>query len=139
MVEIANLALLAHSRYDVYQAALNAYAAKAPNRVMAAGLLPPSPVERTIRGIDKLYKAAVQAAEDFSECDVIIKKRKDQLLAIDQKMRVQVEQYGRDIIAQLETPSGLEGAFMRDPLLGRAYARMLNARAKHASICGMAS
>jgi hypothetical protein len=135
MVEIANLALLAHTRYEVYQTALNAYSAKAPNRVTPAGLLPPSPAERMIRGIDKLYKAAVRAAAEFNECDVIVKKRKDQLQMIDQKMRVQVEQYGRDIIGQLETPTGLEGAFMRDPLLGRAYARMLNARARHASIC----
>jgi hypothetical protein len=134
MDEITNLTLLAHSRYDVYQTALKAYSAKAPSRVTVGGLLPPSPAERMIRGIDRLYKAAVKAAEEFSECNAIIKKRKDQFEKIDQHMRVQVEQYGRDIIAQLETPTGLEGAFKRDPLLGRAHARMLAAQVRRASV-----
>lgn len=134
MEEIANLTELAHSRYDAYQTALKAYSEKAPKRVAAGGLLPPSPMERMIRDIDNYYKAAVKAAAAFSECDAIIKKRKEQLEIIDQKMRLQVEQYGRDIITQLETPSGLEGAFMRDPLLARAHARMLRAEARRASV-----
>jgi hypothetical protein len=136
MEEITNLTLLAHSRYDEYQRALKAYSEKAPNRVTASGLLPPPTARHMIRGIDRLYKAAVKAAADYTECNAIIKKRKDQLEEIDQKMRVQVEQYGRDIIAQLETPTGLEGAFMRDPLLGRAHARMRAAEARRAAVCG---
>lgn len=126
--EISNLTLLAQSRYDIYQLALRSYAAKAPGRVTADGMRRPSPSERMVAGINKLYKAAVQAAEEFREVNDIIKKRKEKLSEVDYKLRVQLEQYGRDLIAQLETESGLEGAFRRDPLLSRAHARMVTAR-----------
>jgi hypothetical protein len=126
--EIANLTALAQHRYEGYQEALNAYAAKAPGRVTAGGMKPPLPSDRMFAGINKLYKAAVKAAEDFREVNDIIKKRKDKLSEVDYKLRVQLEQYGRDLIAQLETDSGLEGAFRRDPLLGRAHARMVAAQ-----------
>jgi hypothetical protein len=132
--EIANLALLAHNRYEVYQEALKAYKAKAPGRVTATGLQPPSAAERTIRDIDKLYKAAVKAAAEFREIEPIIKKRRTQLTEIDWKLREQVEQYGRSLISQLETKAGLESAFQRDPLLGRAHARMQAAQARRAAI-----
>jgi hypothetical protein len=134
MEEIANLGVLAHSRYDTYQNALKAYSAKAPGRVTAGGLLPPSTTDRMTSGIDKLYKAAVKAAEEFREVNTIIKKRKDRLTEMDWKLRVQIEQYGRDLIAKLETDNGLEGAFRRDPLLGRAHARMLAAQTRMASL-----
>jgi hypothetical protein len=137
--EISNLSILAHDRYDMYQAALKAYASKAPNRVTAGGLLPPSPTERMIRGIDKLYNTALKAAEECREVNTNIKKRKDKLVEMDWKLREQVEQYGHALIAQLETTTGLEGAFKRDPLLGRAHARMLAAEARRTSIRDSAS
>ncbi len=65
MEEISNLTLLAHDRFATYQAALKAYEAKAPSRVTPSGLLKPSPTERMIRGVDKLYRDAVKAAELF--------------------------------------------------------------------------
>jgi hypothetical protein len=132
--EIANLTDLAQHRYETYQASLKAYAVKAPGRVTGGGIKPPSPTERVVRGIDKLYKTAVQAAEAFREVNDIIRKRKDKLGEIDYKLREQVEQFGRDLIAQLETTTGLEGAFKRDPLLGRAHARMTAARARQVSV-----
>ena len=128
--ELANLTALAKVRFETRQATLKAYAAKAPSRVNNSGLLPPSPAERMIGGIDKLYKAAVKAAEEFNEVNEIIKKRKDRLEAIDNEVRTVLEQHGRDLIAQLETPAGLEGAFRRDPLLARAHARMTAAAAR---------
>jgi hypothetical protein len=137
--EIGNLTTLARARFDARQATLKAYAAKAPGRVTAGGLLPPSPQERMISGIDKLYKAAVKAAEEFNEVNEIIRKRKEKLEEIDREVRTLLEQHGRDLIAHLETPSGLEGAFKRDPLLGRAHARMLAAEARREAIRGSAS
>jgi len=134
MDEINNLTALARDRFERYQVSLTAYRSKAPSRVTAAGLLPPSPSERMIAGINKLYKAAAQAADEYREVTDIIKKRKDKLGEIDWKLRVQVEQYGRDLIAQLETETGLEAAFRRDPLLGRAHARMLAAQARKAHV-----
>lgn len=122
--EISNLNELAHHRYEAYQDALKAYSAKAPGRVTAGGLKPPLPSDRMVKGINKLYKDAVKAAEEFREVNDIIKKRKDKLSDVDYRMRVQVEQYGRDLIAQLETERGLQTAFQRDPLLSRAHARM---------------
>jgi hypothetical protein len=132
--EINSLTSLARARYAERQTTLKAYAAKAPGRVSSGGLLPPSPAERMIGGIDKLYKTAVKAAEEFNEVNEIIKKRKEKLDKIDAEVRTVVEQHGRDLIAQLETPTGLEGAFKRDPLLGRAHARMLAAEARRASV-----
>lgn len=126
--EITNLTLVAHNRYETYRAALKAYASKAPRRVTSGGLLQPSPAERMIAGVDKLYRAAVKAAAEFSEVNDIIKKRKVKLEEMDWKMRARVEEYGHNLIAQLETPSGLESAFKRDPLLGRAHARMVSAQ-----------
>lgn len=126
--EIANLTELAHHRRIAYQNALQAYAAKAPGRVQGGAMKPPLPSDRMIKGIHKLYKDAVKAADEFREVNDIIKKRKDKLSDLDYKLRTQVEQYGRDLIAQLETERGLEGAFARDPLLGRAHARMLALR-----------
>jgi hypothetical protein len=132
--EINNLTTLARARFDARQLTLREYAAKAPGRVGSGGLLPPSPAERMIGGIDKLYKSAVKAAAEFNEINEIIKKRKEQLEKIDEEVRTLLEQHGRDLIAQLETPTGLEGAFKRDPLLGRAHARMLAAEARRASV-----
>jgi hypothetical protein len=132
--EINNLTALARVRFEVRQTTLKAYAAKAPGRVSTGGLLPPAPAERMIGGIDKLYKAAVKAAEEFNEVNEIVKKRKEKLDQIDYEVRSLLEQHGRDLIAQLETPTGLEGAFKRDPLLGRAHARMLAAEARRASV-----
>jgi hypothetical protein len=137
--EINNLSALARARFDVRQTTLKEYAAKAPSRVTAGGLLPPSPAERMIGGIDKLYKTALKAAEEFNEVNEIIKKRKEKLDKIDLEVRTVLEQHGRDLIAQLESPAGLEGAFKRDPLLGRAHARMLAAAARRESVRDSAS
>lgn len=132
--EITSLTALARSRYELRQSTLRAYAAKAPGRVSAGGLLPPSPAERMIGGIDKLYKAAVKSAEEFNEVNDIIKKRKEKLDEIDNEVRSVLQRHGHDVIAQLETPTGLEGAFKRDPLLGRAHARMVAAEARRESV-----
>jgi hypothetical protein len=132
--EISNLTLLAQDRYQTYQNALKAYAAKAPGRVKAGGIAPPLPTERVIAGVDKLYKAAIKAADEYRELETIVKKRRAKLEEMDWKLRTQIEQYGRDLIAQLETPAGLESAFKRDPLLGRAHARMLAAQARRATV-----
>jgi hypothetical protein len=133
-LEINNLTALARARFEARQLTLREYAAKAPGRVGSGGLLPPSPAERMIGGIDKLYKSAVKSAEEFNEVNEIIKKRKEQLEKIDEEVRNLIEQQGREIIAQLETPKGLEGAFKRDPLLGRAHARMVAAEARRQSV-----
>ena len=132
--EISNLTQLARGRYNIYQDALKAYAAKAPSRVKRGGLLPPSMADNMIGGISKLYKTALKAAEEFREVEGMIKNLKARLEEMDSQMREQVEQYGRSLIAQLGTPSGLQGAFMRDPLLSRAHARMLAAESRRASV-----
>ena len=137
--EITNLTALARSRFETRQQTLRDYKAKAPNRVTATGLLPPSPTERVIPGVDKLFKTAVKAAEEFNEVNEIIKKRKDKLDKMDEEVRTVIEQHTRDIIAQLESPVGLEGAFKRDPLLQQAHKRMLAAEARRAAIRNVAS
>jgi hypothetical protein len=92
---------------------------------------PPGP---GMQGADKLFKAAVKAAEEFAEVNDILKKRKEKLEAIDTEVRNVLEKHGRDLIAALESPQGLEGAFKRDPLLERAHSRMMAAEARRASV-----
>lgn len=130
--EITDLSLLARSRFETRKATLQAYAAKAPSRVTAAGLQPPSAAEWLVAGIDKLYKAALKANAEFVECNEILKKRKDKLDELDREVRALVEKNGHDLIAQLETAAGLEAAFKRDPLLSRAHARMIAAQPRRA-------
>jgi hypothetical protein len=127
--EITNLTSLARIRFDVRQTSLKAYAEKAPGRVTASAVQPPLPGT----GADKLYKVAIKAAEEFAEVNDILKKRKEKLDAIDTEVRAVLEKHGRDLIAALESPTGLEGAFKRDPLLERAHARMLAAEARRTS------
>jgi hypothetical protein len=134
MVEITNLTALAHARYEAYRTSLKNYSAKAPGRVKGTAVQAPMPTDRMISGIDKLYKAALKAADEYREVNDIIKKRKDKLGEIDWKMREQIEEYGRSLISQLETERGLEGAFQRDPLLGRAYARMMAAEGRRSAV-----
>lgn len=129
MEEITNLTSLARARFDTRQASLKAYSEKAPGRVTASAVQPPLPGS----GADKLFKAARKAAEEFAEVNDILKKRKEKLEAIDAEIRTVLEKHGRDLIAALESPTGLDGAFKRDPLLERAHARMLAAEARRAS------
>jgi hypothetical protein len=129
MEEITNLTALARLRFETRQESLKAYGAKAPGRVTSASVQPPLPGS----GADKLYKAAIKAAEEFAEVNDILKKRKEKLEAIDAEVRKVLEQHGRDLIAALESPVGLEGAFKRDPLLERAHSRMVAAEARRTS------
>jgi hypothetical protein len=119
--EIANLTSLARIRFEARQEMLKRYAASAPGRVTAGGLLPPLPTDRNS---GPLYKAAVKASMEFAEVNEILKKRKEKLDQIDAEVRTVIEKHGNDVIAALESQKGLEGAFQRDPLLERAYTRM---------------
>ncbi|HEV8020359.1 MAG TPA: hypothetical protein VGP41_03785 [Candidatus Lustribacter sp.] len=110
--ELNDLTILARDRNDIYRAAVAAY--RSTPGPKSAGL----------------QKAALKAAADYKELEAIVKKRREALDAIDRRLRVEIEQYGRELIGQLETPGGLESAFKRDPLLARAHARMLAAQAR---------
>lgn len=116
ITELNDLTVLGRDRNETYRAAVAAY--KTTTGAKSAGL----------------QKAALKAAAEYKEVEAIIKKRREALEAIDRRLRVEIEQYGRELINQLETPAGLEAAFKRDPLLGRAHARMLAAQARRGAI-----
>ena len=129
--EVEDLRLLAVSRAESRTAAVKAYALRAPTRVTTTSLLPPNAGDRVANyGVDKLFRAAVKAAEDFNEVNEILRKRRDSLEAIDIEMRTVLAQHNDDLVRFLETPDGLANAFKRDPLLGQAHARMKSAMAK---------
>ncbi len=131
IVEVENLRLLVVSRAESRTAAVKAYALRAPTRVTATSLLPPNAGDRVGNdGVDKLFRSAVKAAEDFNEVNEILRKRRDSLEAIDIEMRTVLAEHHNDLIRFLETPDGLMNAFKRDPLLGQAHARMKSAVAK---------
>jgi hypothetical protein len=133
--EIGNLRTLARVRSDARTAAVKAYAQRCPSRVQGTAFLPPGPAER-VGGGDKLFKAAMKAHEEFTEVNEILKKRKEALDAIEVEMRAILQKRNEELIRMLETPSGLENAFKRDPLLGRAHARMKTAVAQRDALLG---
>ncbi len=133
--EINNLRTLARVRSDARTTAVKAYAQRCPTRVQGTAFLPPGPAER-VGGGDKLFKAAMKAHEEFNEVNDILKKRKDAIDAIEAEMRTILQKRNEDLIRMLETPSGLENAFKRDPLLGRAHARMTAAVANRDALQG---
>ena len=133
--EIENLRMLAKMRGDARTAALKAYAQRCPGRVTATSLLPPAATDRVGGfGVDKLFKTAVKAAEEFNEVNDILKKRRASLEEIESEMRTVLQKHNDDLIRFLETPTGLENAFKRDPLLGRAHARMKAAVAQRDAV-----
>jgi hypothetical protein len=136
--EIENLRALTKIRGDARTQALRVYQQRCPGRVTATSLLPPAATDR-MGGADKLFKAAVKAAEEFAEVNDILKKRREALEAIESEMRTVLQKHNDDLIRFLETPSGLENAFKRDPLLGRAHARMKAAIAQRDAVLAAAS
>src|SRR5271163_5129642 len=84
VAEISNLTVLAHDRHETYRAGVAAY--KATTGAKSAAL----------------QKAALKAAAEYKEVEAIIKKRREALDAIDRRLRVEIEQYGRELINQLE-------------------------------------
>jgi hypothetical protein len=126
--EINSLVSLAHIRHETRSTTLRAYAARCPGRVRGTDVLPP-PAGGAFNGDDKLYKAALLAADEFNELSDILRKRRALLEAIDGEMRTKLADYNRNLIAMLESPEGLANAFRRDPLLERAHQRMKAAQA----------
>jgi hypothetical protein len=133
--EVENLRTLARVRSDARTTAVKAYAQRCPTRVQGTAFLPPGPAER-VGGGDKLFKAAMKAHEEFNEVNEILKKRKEALDAIDVEMRTILQKRHEELIRMLETPTGLENAFKRDPLLSRAHARMKAAVAQRDALVG---
>ncbi len=129
--EINNLVSLAHIRHEARVATLRAYAARCPGRVRGTELLPPPP-GGAFNGTDKVYRAALTAADEFNEVNEILRTRREILEAIDGEMRTRLTEYNENLIAMLESPDGLSTAFRRDPLLERAHQRMKAAQRAHA-------
>ncbi len=128
--EIENLHALAAMRAETRTAAVRAYAQRCPARVTATSMLPPGPAERVGgNGVDKLYKIAVKAAEEFNEVNDVLRKRRESLEEIDREMRDVLHKQNEELIRVLESPDGLATAFKRDPLLGLAHTRMKAAAA----------
>jgi hypothetical protein len=126
--EIDNLRALAKVRADQRTEAVRIYAQRCPTRVTPTSLVPPGAADRMGNfGVDKLFKLAVKAAEDFNEVNEILRKRREGLESIDTEIREVLQKHTDDLIAFLETPDGLANAFRRDPLLGQAHARMKSA------------
>jgi len=133
--EIENLRALARIRNDARAQALAQYGRLCPGRVTATSLLPPTAADR-INGADRVYKSALKAAEEFNEVNDILKKRRESLEEIDSEMRTVLQKHNADLIRALETPSGLQNAFKRDPLLRIAHARMKAAIAQRDALLG---
>ncbi len=122
--EIENLRVLSRLRADTRTDAVKAYAQRCPSRVQGTAFLPPGPTDRVGGGAEKLFKSAMKAHEELTEVTDILKKRREALDTLETEMRAILQKRNEELIRMLETPEGLENAFKRDPLLGRAHARM---------------
>lgn len=135
--EIENLRVLSRVRAETRTDAVKAYAQRFPSRVQGTAFLPPSPTDRVGGGADKLFKSAMKAHEELNEVTDILKRRREALDTLETEMRAILQKRNEELIRILETPEGLENAFKRDPLLGRAHARMKAAVAQRDALLGV--
>jgi phosphoglycerate dehydrogenase-like enzyme len=137
MKEVDNLLTVGKFRAEAKNVAIKAYAQRCPGKVTASGMQPPNPADRmTFSGAEKLYRAALKASEEFNEVNDLLKKRRDLIEQIDAEAREVLRKHHDDLVRALESPGGFEAACRRDPLLGRAHARMKAAMAQRDALAG---
>ena len=133
--EISNLRELAKSRQDAASAAAQKYAQKLPHRVRKTGVRPPSIWERlmTFNAVERWYRKAAEAADECDEVNELLRKRRDQLDAMERETRRSIYLREEAVRKKLQTPDGL-AALHADPMVRAAFAKMqgvMNERAKY--------
>jgi hypothetical protein len=124
--EIDGLRALVRVRHEAAVEAARAYGTILPHRVGKTWIQPPMQTEKIGQyyGSDRFYKQAARAAKDYVEIRDLLVKKRDQLMNMEQNLRDQLDRRGEALIAQMESPRGLEVALQRDPLLNSAYQKL---------------
>jgi hypothetical protein len=126
-VEIEHLRVLARARHETSTNDARAYQTMLPHRITAAGLQPPSPLEKigATFGSERMYKKAFNSAKEYVEARDLFVKRRDQLTVVEENLRKTLHAREAAIERQLESAGGHDMALKRDPLLNSAYQKLI--------------
>jgi hypothetical protein len=124
--EIDNLRALVRSRHEAAVEHARAYGEILPHRVGKTWIQPPGQMEKvgSFHGSDRFYKRAEKAAKEYVEVRDILVKRREQLVKMEEDLRVALDSREAALIRQMESPRGLQSALQRDPLLNVAYQKL---------------
>jgi hypothetical protein len=124
--EIDNLRALVRSRHEAAVEHARAYGEILPHRVGKTWIQPPGQMEKvgSFHGADRFYKRAEKAAKEYVEVRDILVKRREQLIKMEEDLRVALDSREAALIRQMESPRGLQSALQRDPLLNVAYQKL---------------
>ena len=126
--EINNLRLVTISRHQTAVEHAREYGSILPHRVGKTWIQPPAPFE-SLEGAARAYKRAAQAAKEYLEARMLFIKRRDQLLAYEEKLRQTLDDREAVLLKQLDSPRSLKAALMLDPLLNLSYQKLKALRA----------
>ncbi len=127
--EINNLRLVTVSRHQTAVEHARAYGAILPNRVGKTWIQPPAAFENA-DGAGRAYKRAAQSAKEYLEARSLFIKRRDALLAFEEKLRQRLDDREAVLLKQLDSPKSLKAALMLDPLLNISYQKLRALRAE---------
>jgi hypothetical protein len=124
--EIDNLRALVRTRHEAAVEQARAYGEILPHRVGKTWIQPPGQMEKVgaAHGADRFYKRAEKAAREYVEVRDILVKRREQLIKMEEDLRVALDTREASLIRQMESPRGLQSALQRDPLLNVAYQKL---------------
>jgi hypothetical protein len=124
--EIDNLRALVRQRHESAVEHARAYGEILPHRVGKTWIQPPGQMEKvgSAYGADRFYKRAEKAAREYVEVRDILVKRREQLIKMEEDLRVALDSREAALIRQMESPRGLQSALQRDPLLNVAYQKL---------------
>jgi len=124
--EIDNLRVLVRQRHESAVEHARAYGEILPHRVGKTWIQPPGQMEKVgaAHGADRFYKRAEKAAKEYVEVRDILVKRREQLIKMEDDLRVALDTREAALIRQMESPRGLQSALQRDPLLNVAYQKL---------------
>ncbi len=124
--EIDNLRALVRARHEAAVEHARAYGEILPHRVGKTWIQPPGQLEKvgSAHGADRFYKRAEKAAKEYVEVRDILVKRREQLVKMEEDLRVALDTREAALIRQMESPRGLQSALQRDPLLNVAYQKL---------------
>jgi hypothetical protein len=124
--ELDNLRTLVRTRHEAAVEHARAYGEILPHRVGKTWIQPPGQMEKVgaFHGADRFYKRAEKAAKEYVEVRDILVKRREQLIKMEEDLRVALDTREAALIRQMESPRGLQSALQRDPLLNVAYQKL---------------
>lgn len=129
--EINNLQIVTRARHQTAVEHAREYGSILPHRVGKTWIQPPATFESIgeFHGAARAYKRAAHSAKEYLEARSLFIKRRDALLAFEEKLRQRLDDREAVLLKQLDTPRSLKAALMLDPLLNLSYQKLQALRA----------